>query len=83
VPREAACGLALRGANILFWRSRALLRIDARSFRKKKCAKNRLTLVLKKNQATICLQQVHRRQNVANKRLLNINLEMVEVIKRS
>ena len=38
---------------------------------KKNRSKNRLTLVLKKNQATICFQQVHRRQNVANKHLLN------------
>src|SRR5258706_11265410 len=43
-------------------------------------AKHRITLVSKKNQATICLQQVHRRQNVVNKRLLNLNLEMVVII---
>jgi hypothetical protein len=35
--------------------------------------KFRLALVTKKNQATICSQQVHRRQNVANKRLSNLN----------
>jgi hypothetical protein len=73
----------LRGAIILFLKLRARQRHRHRFSGKKNRTKNRLTLVLKKNQATIRLQQVHRRQNVANKRLLNLNLEMVEVIKRS